>query len=148
MGLAKHEPAGVYGWSYGGYLSLMCMLKNPKHFRVAVSGAPVTIWEGYDSHYTERYMGTPKDNADKYTESSVLHHVPKMDSRSKLMLVHGLIDENVHFRHTVKLISTLTSNRKNYDLVLFPRERHCVRNKKDRIYFEERILRYFLGHFK
>ena len=74
---------------------------------MGISGAPVTHWDGYDTHYTERYMGTPLSNPIGYDESSVMHHVPKMRDSAALLLVHGLIDENVHFRHTARLIDTL-----------------------------------------
>ena len=75
--------------------------------QLGLSGAPVTQWDGYDTHYTERYMGTPQSNPSGYAESSVMHHVAKMKEDACLLLVHGLIDENVHFRHTARLINAL-----------------------------------------
>lgn len=65
-GLADPARVGIYGWSYGGYATAMCLCKAPSTFRVGVSGAPVTAWDGYDTHYTERYMGTPEENAEGY----------------------------------------------------------------------------------
>ena len=103
--------------------------------------APVTSWDGYDTHYTERYMGTPDTNPVGYADSSVMSHVHRM--KGSLMLVHGLIDENVHFRHTARLINELIRNRKKYDLVLFPCERHGPQDLRDKIYLEDRILEYF-----
>ncbi|CAM9147127.1 unnamed protein product, partial [Choristocarpus tenellus] len=125
QGLADPARVGVYGWSYGGYATVMCLCKAPNTFRVGVSGAPVSAWDGYDTHYTERYMGTPQENAEGYRESSVLTHANKL--QGKLMLVHGLIDENVHFRHTARLINSLIAARKPYDLLIFPDERHSPR---------------------
>jgi dipeptidyl-peptidase-4 len=144
QGLADPQRVGIYGWSYGGYMAAMCLARAPDTFKVAVAGAPVTHWDGYDTHYTERYMGTPQSNPKGYTESSVLHHVEKI--RGKLLLIHGLIDENVHFRHTARLINALISARKPYDLLLFPDERHSPRKVADRIFMEERIRDYFVQH--
>ena len=143
-GIADASRVGIYGWSYGGYLSAMCLCRAPDVFHVAVAGAPVTSWDGYDTHYTERYMGLPSENPSGYRESSILDHVPSM--RGKLMMVHGLIDENVHFRHTARLINRLISAGKDYDLLIFPDERHSPRKLRDRIYMEQRISDYFLQH--
>ena len=110
-------------------------------FKVGVSGAPVTDWDGYDTGYTERYMGTPRSNPEGYRDSSVLSHVA--DLRGKLLLVHGMVDENVHFRHTARLIVALTEANKDYDLLLFPEERHMPRDAKGMEYQERRVLEYF-----
>ena len=143
-GIADGKRVGIYGWSYGGYLAAMCLCRAPDIFHVAIAGAPVTSWDGYDTHYTERYMGLPGDNPNGYRESAVFDHVPNM--KGKLMLVHGLIDENVHFRHTVRLINRLVAAGKDYDLLIFPDERHSPRRLRDRIYMEQRISDYFLRH--
>lgn len=143
-GIVDPSRVGVYGWSYGGYLSAMCLCRAPDVFHVAVAGAPVTSWDGYDTHYTERYMGLPSDNPAGYRESAVFDHVPNM--RGKLMIVHGLIDENVHFRHTSRLINKLIAAGKDYDLLIFPEERHSPRRLRDRIYMEQRISEYFIRH--
>lgn len=145
-GIVDPSRVGVYGWSYGGYLAAMCLCRAPDVFHVAVAGAPVTSWDGYDTHYTERYMGLPSDNPSGYRESAVFDHVPNM--RGKLMIVHGLIDENVHFRHTSRLINKLIAAGKEYDLLIFPEERHSPRRLRDRIYMEQRISEYFLKHLK
>jgi dipeptidyl-peptidase-4 len=144
QGLADPARAGIYGWSYGGYMAVMSLARAPETFKVAVAGAPVAHWDGYDTHYTERYMGTPQGNPGGYAESSPLSHVGTI--AGKLMLIHGLIDENVHFRHTARLINALIKARKPYDLFLFPDERHMPRGLADRIYMEERIRDYFVEH--
>lgn len=143
-GIADGSRVGVYGWSYGGYLAAMCLCRAPDVFHVAVAGAPVTSWDGYDTHYTERYMGLPSENPSGYRESALFDHVPNM--RGKLMLVHGLIDENVHFRHTARLINKLIAAGKEYDLLIFPEERHSPRRLRDRVYMEQRISDYFVRH--
>jgi dipeptidyl-peptidase-4 len=135
---------GVFGWSYGGYMAAMCLARAPETFKVAVAGAPASHWDGYDTFYTERYMGTPQNNPQGYQVSSVLQHVPNIEG--KLLLVHGLIDENVHFRHTARLINALIAARKPYDLLLFPNERHMPRSLADRVFMEEQVRDYFLNH--
>ncbi|MDF1515126.1 MAG: prolyl oligopeptidase family serine peptidase, partial [Anaerolineae bacterium] len=144
QGIADPSRVGIYGWSYGGYMALMCLAQAPEIFRVGVAGAPVTHWDGYDTHYTERYMGTPQNNEQGYIRSSVMHYVPHI--QGKLLLIHGLIDENVHFRHTARLINALIRQAKSYDLLLFPDERHMPRRLEDRVYLESQISAYFLAH--
>jgi dipeptidyl-peptidase-4 len=144
QGLADASRVGIYGWSYGGYMAAISLARAPETFKVAVAGAPVTHWDGYDTHYTERYMGTPQENPQGYSASSVPGHVGNITG--KLMLIHGLIDENVHFRHTARLINALIKARKPYDLFLFPDERHMPRALADRVYMEERIRDYFVEH--
>ncbi|KAI7725520.1 hypothetical protein M8C21_007062 [Ambrosia artemisiifolia] len=136
-GLAKGGEIGVYGWSYGGYLSAISLSRFPHVFKCAVSGAPVTSWDGYDSFYTEKYMGMPDENKLGYSYGSVMNHVDRL--KGKLLLVHGLIDENVHFRHTARLVNALVGARKAYELLIFPDARHMPRPFKDRLYMEERI---------
>ncbi|MCX4239789.1 S9 family peptidase [Paraliomyxa miuraensis] len=141
-GLADPERVGIYGWSYGGYMSAMALARAPDTFKAAVAGAPVSSWDGYDTHYTERYMGTPTSNPEGYRRSSVLTHVP--DIRGSLMIVHGLIDENVHFRHAARLVDALVKARKHHELLLFPDERHMPRSEADRVYMEERMRDFFI----
>lgn len=137
QGLADLERVGVYGWSYGGYMALMLLARAPEVFAAAVAGAPVTSWDGYDTHYTERYLGLPADNAKGYEASAVFPYV--RDMRGDLLLVHGLIDENVHFRHTARLMNRLIAARHDYAALLFPDERHGPRSLPDRVYLEQRV---------
>uniref|UniRef100_A0A1J3JDV6 Dipeptidyl peptidase 8 n=1 Tax=Noccaea caerulescens TaxID=107243 RepID=A0A1J3JDV6_NOCCA len=137
QGLAKPDHIGVYGWSYGGYLSATLLTRYPEIFTCAFSGAPVTSWDGYDTFYTEKYMELPVD--ERYLKSSVMHHVGNLRDKQKLMLVHGMIDENVHFRHTARLVNALVEAGKRYELLIFPDERHMPRKEKDRVYMEQRI---------
>ena len=141
-GLGDADRVGIYGWSYGGYMSLMALAMAPDVFKAAVAGAPVTHHDGYDTHYTEHYMGTPAENPDGYERSSVLAHAHNI--RGKLMLVHGGIDENVHFRHTARLINRLIEHRATYTLLLFPKERHLPRRTEDRAYMEETVVNWLV----
>lgn len=135
------ERVGVYGWSYGGYMALMCLARAPEVFKAGVAGAPVTHWDGYDTHYTEQYMGHPAANAEGYRGSSVMTHAANI--RGALLLVHGAIDENVHFRHSARLINALVAAGVPYDLMLFPEERHSPRREEDRVYMERHIFQFF-----
>lgn len=139
-GLADPQRVAIYGWSYGGYMSAMALVRAPETFKVGIAGAPVTHWDGYDTHYTERYMGLPQENAEGYAVSSVMAHVDTLEG--KLLLVHGLIDENVHFRHTARLINALIGAGKDYRLELYPDERHMPRKLADRVYMETRIFEF------
>ena len=143
-GLVDLDRVGIYGWSYGGYMSALCLAKEPGVFRAAVAGAPVTSWDGYDTCYTERYMGTPQANPEGYERSSVMTHVGGI--RGALMLVHGLIDENVHFRHTARLLNALVRRRIPSELVLFPDERHVPRAEADRVFMEQRVVAFLTSH--
>ena len=104
-GLADPKRVGIFGWSYGGSMSIMSILQAPEVFKAAVVGAPVTDWSGYDTHYTERYMGTPQENPQGYEGTTAMTYVENLKGR--VLLIHGMIDENVHFRHTARLIKAL-----------------------------------------
>lgn len=140
-GIADPSRVGVYGWSYGGYMTLMCLLAPDTPFKVGVAGAPVTDWDGYDTHYTERYMERPVDNPSGYRQASTLSHVEQLAGR--LLLVHGMLDENVHFRHTARLIAALEAADRPFDVLVFPDERHMPRAAQTLRYLEERVTDYF-----
>ncbi|MHB1989009.1 MAG: S9 family peptidase [Acidimicrobiales bacterium] len=147
QGLADPTRVGIYGWSYGGYMTLRCLALASDTFRAGVAGAPVTDWGGYDTHYTERYMGTPLGQPGAFESSSVLSRVG--DICGELLIVHGLIDENVHFRHTARLINSLVHAKKPYQLLCFPDERHSPRRAEDRAFMEQQVIGWLqeaLGH--
>lgn len=146
-GLADPAAVGLYGWSYGGYMTLMCLARRPGVFHVGVSGAPVTDWAGYDTAYTERYMATPATNAAGYADGCVMSHVTGLAS-ADLLLVHGLIDENVHVRHSYRLINAMTKARVPFTFLPFPNERHVPRGKEDMEYMEATIQRFLCTNLK
>src|SRR5438105_3060530 len=141
LGFADISRVGIYGWSYGGYMTLMALLTQPEVFKAGVAGAPVTFWEGYDTAYTEKYLSTPQENPEGYRRSSALTHVDNL--RGKLLLVHGMIDENVHFRHTARVMQALIDAGKPFDTLLYPNERHMPRSERDRSDMERRLLEFF-----
>jgi dipeptidyl-peptidase 4 len=132
---------GVNGRSYGGYMTLRCLTEAPEVFHVGVAEAPVTDWDGYDTCYTERYMGLPEKNTEGYSRSSVLHAVDRL--KGKLLVMHGLIDENVHFRHTARLLSALVAAGKPFEVLPMPEERHSSRKPANRTHEVERLTRFF-----
>lgn len=132
---------GITGGSYGGYMTLKCLIHAPEVFRSGVSLAPVTDWDGYDTGYTERYMGRPKENPEGYKMSSVLTHADKLER--PVLLIHGLLDENVHFRHTARLVSRLIAANKPFELLAIPDERHSARKPANRKYQVERMIEFF-----
>ncbi len=144
--LADPNRVGIYGWSYGGYMAAMCLTQHPEIFSAAVAGAPVIRWQDYDSLYTERYMGIPESsptypeaipNPDGYQQASVLSHLENL--AGKLLLIHGLKDENVLVRHTLSLIEAANQLGEAIDLLILPNARHRVRDQATRVYLEQRL---------
>jgi dipeptidyl-peptidase-4 len=120
---------GVFGWSYGGYMTLMCMLKGSDAFAVGVAGAPVVDWSFYDTHYTERYMGKPQDNKDGYADSNVLTHAGKL--KGALLVMHGMADDNVLFTHSTSLFKKLQDLNKPFDVMAYPGSKHGLLRHAD-----------------
>ena len=137
------DPAriGVWGWSYGGYLTLMLMFKAPDVFRVGVAGAPVTDWRLYDTHYTERYLQRPQHNAAGYDASSVLPYAK--DLKGKLLVMHGMADDNVLFLHSTKLFRNLQDLGKPFDVMVYPGAKHGLTRQHDGRHAYATIKRFF-----
>ena len=137
----------IHGWSYGGYLSLMALAQRPDIFKISIAGAPVTKWNLYDTGYTERYMDTPYNNTEGYAKGSVLTYVNDFpDNENRLLIIHGLMDENVHFIHSVELINALIKSGKPYNLQVYPSERHSLRNSPCCEHYETLLLSYLQRH--
>jgi dipeptidyl-peptidase-4 len=132
---------GVWGWSYGGYLTLMLMFKAPDVFSVGVAGAPVTDWRLYDTHYTERYLERPEMNAAGYTASSVLPYAKEL--RGKLLVMHGMADDNVLFLHSTKLFRILQDLGKPFDVMVYPGAKHGLTRQHDGRHAYATIKRFF-----
>lgn len=118
---------GVYGWSNGGYMTLMMLAKASDQYACGAAGAPVTDWGLYDSHYTERYMGLPKTNPDGYREGRVLEHLDGLTS--PLLLIHGMADDNVLFTNSTVLMSALQQRGKTFELMTYPGAKHGLRGR-------------------
>jgi dipeptidyl-peptidase-4 len=132
---------GIYGWSYGGFLSLYAVTRAPEVFRAAVAGAPVTDWTLYDSIYTERYLGTPASNLQGYQASSVL--AKACDLRAELLLIHGTGDDNVHLANSMRLVDALIRAGRPHHLLLHPGQLHGLSAREDRVFRDQAVLRHF-----
>ncbi|HZI21127.1 MAG TPA: S9 family peptidase [Gemmatimonadales bacterium] len=115
---------GIWGWSYGGYMSSRTMFLGAGVFKAALVVAPVTDWRFYDTIYTERYMRTPQENAAGYDESSSLAYADSL--RGSLLLVHGTGDDNVHFQNSVRLVERLEGANKQFDMRIYPNKTHAI----------------------
>ena len=120
---------GIFGWSYGGYMALMCMLRAPSYFKAGVAGAPVTDWKLYDTHYTERFMGTPTENPEGYKESSVMTHAAELTG--PLLVLHGMADDNVLFSNSTMLFKQLQDLRKPFNAMPYPGGKHGLMRFSD-----------------
>lgn len=115
----------VHGWSNGGYMTLMLLAKASHVYRCGVAGAPVTDWALYDTHYTERYLDHPAANPEGYRRSSVLTYLDGL--RAKLLLIHGMADDNVLFAHSTRLMNALQSRAQPFELMTYPGAKHGLR---------------------
>lgn len=115
---------GIWGWSYGGYMTALTMARGGDLFRAGVSVAPVTDWRLYDNIYTERFMRTPRENVAGYRESAPLHHVAGLTG--SLLLIHGTADDNVHFQNAVQLADALQKAGKQFSFMLYPNRNHSI----------------------
>ena len=115
---------GIWGWSYGGYMSSLAITKGHEYFKVAVAIAPVTNWRNYDNIYTERFMQTPQKNGRGYDDNSPVNFAEQMEG--KYLLVHGTADDNVHFQNTTEMIDALVKSDKQFDLYIYPDKNHGI----------------------
>jgi dipeptidyl-peptidase-4 len=122
---------GIFGWSYGGFMSSNCLFKGADVFKMAIAVAPVTNWRFYDSIYTERYMQTPQENASGYDDNSPINHVSKL--KGKFLLIHGTADDNVHVQNTMQMVEALVQANKQFDWAIYPDKNHGIYGGKTRI---------------
>ncbi len=132
---------GVHGHSYGGYMTLMTMFKAGDYFAAGVSGAPVTDWRLYDTHYTERYMGNPQTDDDAYTASSVFPYAK--DLKGDLLIYHGMADDNVLFTHSTMLYKHLQDLAIPFETMDYPGKKHSIRGKQTGIHLYKTITNFF-----
>jgi len=128
------ERVGIFGHSYGGYMAALAILKHPDVFDVAVASAPVTDWRNYDTIYTERYMRTPAENPDGYDQGSCLTFADQLTG--KLLLMHGMVDDNVHPSNSWQLIDKLQHAGKSFSMMFFPTYAHRIRGPANAIRWE------------
>ena len=131
---------GIWGWSYGGYNTLMTLLRGGHIFKMGIAVAPVTDWRNYDTIYTERYMGTPQENPGGYDEGSPVKLAGEL--RSRLLIVHGSSDDNVHMANTFQFIYELEKKRIPFELMIYPRKLHGIRGRDARVHLFNTMLEF------
>ena len=129
---------GVMGWSYGGFMASLAITKGADVFKMAIAVAPVTNWRNYDNIYTERFMRTPKENADGYDANSPVNYVNLM--KGKFLLVHGAADDNVHYQNSMELINAMVKADKQFDLFIYPNRNHGIYGGNTRNHLFKMIL--------
>jgi dipeptidyl-peptidase-4 len=115
---------GIWGWSYGGFMTLNVLTQAPGVYRMGMSVAPVTHWKYYDTIYTERYMGLPQDNAAGYDKGSPLTYAK--DLKDRLLIVHGSGDDNVHYQNTEMMVNALVAANRPFSLMVYPNRTHSI----------------------
>ena len=135
---------GVFGHSYGGYMTLMLLAKAPGVFRCGVSVAPVTDWRLYDTHYTERYLGDPNENGQGYEASSVFPYAGNLSDN--LLLIHGMADDNVLFTHSTKLMKSLQDAGVEFEMMAYPGAKHGLSGRLTNIHRYTLMDRFFDRH--
>jgi dipeptidyl-peptidase-4 len=147
LGWLKSQPfvdgsrIGIWGWSYGGYMTAYA-LTHSKSFKLGIAGAPVTDWRLYDTIYTERYMAMPQNNPEGYKKSSVI--AAAKDLHGKLLIIHGTIDDNVHMQNTIQFVYELQKAGKQFDMMIYPTQRHGVTNPAQVKHLYEMMTEYVL----
>lgn len=135
---------GTFGWSFGGYLSSLCITKGADYFKAAIAVAPVTNWRYYDNIYTERYMSLPQENASGYDDNSPINHVSKL--KGKYLLIHGSGDDNVHYQNTMEMINALVNANKQFDLGIYPDKNHSIAGGNTRLHLYTRMTEFILNN--
>ncbi len=115
---------GIWGWSFGGYLSTLALLKGNDVFKMAIAVAPVMNWRYYDNIYTERFLGLPKDNAKGYDENSPLNFADRL--KGNYLLIHGTGDDNVHFQNSAEMVEKLEEAGKQFEFRIYPNKNHSI----------------------
>ncbi|MCR4856605.1 MAG: S9 family peptidase [Bacteroidales bacterium] len=135
---------GIWGWSFGGYLSALSLFRGDGAFKMAISVAPVTNWRYYDNIYTERFMRTPQENPDGYDLNSPTTYAK--DLKGSYLLVHGTADDNVHFQNAMELVKALNEAGVEYDQFFFPNKNHFIMGGNTRTYLYNKLAKYILEH--
>ncbi len=131
---------GIFGWSYGGYMSSLCLLKGNDVFKAAIAVAPVTNWRWYDTIYTERYMRTEEENPEGYAENSPINFADRL--KGKYLLVHGMGDDNVHWQNTVEMANALISANKQFDTYFYPNRHHGITGGNARLHLYTKMTNF------
>ncbi len=135
---------GIWGWSYGGYMTARCMMIGSDYFKTGICVAPVSAWEYYDTIYTERFMQRPKDNPAGYKESALLDYANLL--RGKFLLIHGTGDDNVHFQNAISLQDALIAANKQFDSFYYPNRNHGIYGGVTRMHLYRMMTNYIVNN--
>ena len=133
---------GIWGWSFGGYMSSLGISKGADVFKMAIAVAPVTNWRYYDNIYTERFMRTPQENGKNYDDNSPVNHVEKI--KGKYLIVHGTADDNVHFQNSVEMLDAMIKKNIRFDSEYYPNKNHGISGGKTRLHLYDKMTRFIL----
>ena len=131
---------GIWGWSYGGFMSSNALFKGNDVFKMAIAVAPVTSWRFYDSIYTERYMTTPQENASGYDDNSPINHVDKL--KGDFLLIHGTGDDNVHVQNTMRMVEALVQANKQFEWMIYPDKNHGIYGGNTRLHLYTKMTNF------
>lgn len=131
---------GIWGWSYGGYMSLLCLTRGADVFSMGISVAPVTNWRFYDNIYTERYMRKPQDNPNGYDDNSPINHAGKL--KGNLLLVHGTADDNVHLQNSIEMSEQLIQENRQFQQFFYPNKNHSIYGGNTRYHLYSMMTRF------
>ena len=131
---------GIFGWSYGGYMSSNCLFQGNETFSMAIAVAPVTNWRYYDTIYTERFMGLPQENPDGYDDNSPINHVEGL--KGDYLLIHGTGDDNVHFQNSIELAEELVQANKQFEMQFYPDKNHGIYGGNTTFHLYTRMTRF------
>lgn len=128
---------GIFGWSYGGFMSSNCLFQGNDTFKMAIAVAPVTSWRYYDTVYTERYMRTPQENPSGYDDNSPINHVNKL--KGNFLLVHGTADDNVHVQNSYEMVKALINANKQFEWMMYPDKNHGIYGGNTRLHLYQKM---------
>ena len=131
---------GIWGWSYGGFMSSNALFKGDGVFKMAIAVAPVTSWRFYDTIYTERYMTTPQENPSGYDENSPINHVDKLEG--DFLLIHGSGDDNVHLQNTMRMVEALIQADKQFEWMIYPDKNHGIYGGNTRLHLYKKMTNF------
>ncbi|MCK0114545.1 S9 family peptidase [Gelidibacter sp. F63206] len=131
---------GIWGWSYGGFMSSNALFKGNDVFKMAIAVAPVTSWRYYDTIYTERYMTTPQENPSGYDDNSPIFHVDKL--KGNFLLIHGSADDNVHVQNTMQMVEALIQANKQFEWMIYPDKNHGIYGGNTRLHLYTKMTNY------
>ncbi len=131
---------GMQGWSYGGYMTSLCMTKGADYYKAGIAVAPVTNWKYYDSIYTERFLRTPQENSGGYENNSPINFVNGL--KGKFLLVHGSADDNVHFQNSMDMITALVAANKQFDMFVYPNKNHSIYGGNTRLHLFTKLTNF------